>query len=109
MTKRHIIPIIIVIIICLTAAYFKVYRTNSTDICATGTIEVTHSDIVPKVSGYLTDFVLNAGDQVKAGTIAATVSRPELEAQLLRDELALNKADVQLTDLQKGCKKSGIS
>jgi HlyD family secretion protein len=57
---------------------------------------------MPKVNGYLSEFTLQAGDAVQAGQAIARISRPDLEAQVLRDEAALARATAQLLDLEAG-------
>ena len=84
------------------AAGYKLIQPAPAGITATGTIEVTRADIMPKVNGYLTKFTLQAGDTVQAGQEIARISRPDLEAQVLRDEAALAKATAQLRDLESG-------
>jgi HlyD family secretion protein len=71
-------------------------------IIATGTIEVTKVDIAPKLSGYLTELSIRQGDKVNLGQVIARIARVDLEAQALRDEAALQKAEAQLRDLEKG-------
>jgi len=77
-------------------------------ITATGTIEVTRADVMPKINGYLKELKIEAGDTVKAGQVVAHIARPDLEAQLLRDEAALIKAQAQLVDLEKGARSQEV-
>lgn len=72
---------------------------------ATGTIEVTRADAMPKLAGYVTDFQLKAGERVEKGQIIGKVVRTDLEAQLWRDEAALAKAESQLEDLASGARE----
>ncbi|MDU4959427.1 MAG: efflux RND transporter periplasmic adaptor subunit [Sporomusaceae bacterium] len=71
-------------------------------ITATGTVEITRTDIMPKVSGYITGLTLQAGDSIAAGQTIAVIDRPDLTAQVLRDEAALARAEAQLSDLKAG-------
>lgn len=86
----------------LAAAGYKLSRPAETGISATGTVEVTRADIMPKVSGYITEFNLQAGDRVTSGQIVARIDRTDLAAQAVRDEAALARAEAQLKDLEEG-------
>lgn len=107
MNKKLAVGVIILVIIASAAGY-KLYLTKETGITATGTIEVTRADIMPKVNGYMSDLTIQVGDTLSAGQLVAHISRPDLKAQLLRDEAALSKAKVQLTDLEKGARSQEI-
>lgn len=109
MNKARVIMVVVVVILCLAAAGYKLYHRQESGITATGTIEVTHADITPKVGGYLTGLSIQAGDNVKAGQVIVKIARPDLTAQLLRDEAALTKAEVQWRDLQKGSRSQELS
>lgn len=102
MNKRLIIVGVVIFLTLAALAGYKLLAAREDGITATGTIEVTRADVMPKVNGYLTELKIQAGDTVKPGQVIARVSRPDLEAQLLRDEAALVKAKVQLDDLEKG-------
>ncbi len=69
---------------------------------ATGTIEVTRADIMPKANGYLAELTIKAGDRVQAGQKVARIARADWEAQVARDEAALGRAVAQLRDLEAG-------
>ncbi len=101
MNKKIIAGLIIFVLVAAAAAY-KLYGHKEEGITATGTIEVTKADIMPKVSGYMTVLSIDVGYSVKTGQVIARIARPDLDAQLLRDEAALIKAQVQLEDLEKG-------
>lgn len=100
--NRKLIVGLIIIAVLLGAAGYKLFGPQEKGITATGTIEVTKADIMPKVSGYITELSIKAGDKVDKGQIVIKIARPDLEAQVLRDKAALIKAKVQLEDLEKG-------
>ncbi len=104
MNKRLIIVGAVIFLALAALAGYKLYMAREDGITATGTIEVTRADVMPKVNGYLGELKTQAGDTVKAGQTVARIARPDLEAQLLRDESALVKAKVQLDDLEKGAR-----
>lgn len=106
--KKQYIIIAIVLVIILAAAGYKLYHNKEGGITATGTIEVTIADIVPKVNGYLSELDIKAGDNINAGQSIARIKRPDLEAQLLADQASLAKAKVQLTDLEKGARSQEV-
>ncbi|MDR3564326.1 MAG: efflux RND transporter periplasmic adaptor subunit [Negativicutes bacterium] len=101
MNKKVIAGVIILVLVC-GAAIYKVYFTTEAGITATGTVEVTLADVVPKINGYMSELKIEVGDSVKAGQTIARISRPDLDAQAVADESALMKARAQLTDLEKG-------
>lgn len=100
--SRKAVLAVTVLSLFAAAAGYKLIQPAPAGITATGTIEVTRADIMPKVNGYITNFTLQAGDTVQAGQEIARISRPDLEAQALRDEAALAKAVAQLRDLEAG-------
>ena len=108
MNKKLIAGLILFLSLTGFAAY-KLYAVKQDGISATGTVEVTRADITPKVSGYLTDFSLQAGDRLTIKQIIGKISRPDLTAQVLRDEAALAKARTQLTDLEKGSRSQELA
>ena len=109
MNKSKIIALIVVLVITIGAAGYKLYGRQSAGITATGTIEVTRADITSKVSGYITQLKLKEGDMLQVGQVVLHIARPDLKAQLLRDEAALTKAQVQLKDLEKGARSQEVS
>lgn len=107
--KRQFAIALLILLITIAAAGYKLYQTKADGITATGTIEVTIADIVPRLNGYLTELNIAAGDTVQAGQIIAHIKRSDLAAQLLANEAALAKAKVQLTDLEKGARAQEIA
>lgn len=107
MNKRIAVAAAVLLVLAGFAGY-KLYMAREEGLTATGTIEITRADIMPKTNGYLSELQIQVGDTVKAGQQVAHLSRPDLEAQLLRDEAALVKARVQLTDLEKGSRSQEV-
>ena len=105
---RQIAAGAIILLLIGGATAYKLYKPAEKGIIATGTVEVTRADIMPKTSGYLAGFTLEVGDRVTAGQTVATIVRPDLKAQLLRDEAALAKAVAQLKDLEAGSRVQEI-
>jgi HlyD family secretion protein len=108
MNKKIILIVIIFLILAATVGY-KLYLPKEKGITATGTVEVTLADIVPKTNGYMSDLKIQVGDAVQAGQIIVHIRRADLEAQSIADETALAKARVQLTDLEKGPREQEIA
>ncbi|HYH03027.1 MAG TPA: efflux RND transporter periplasmic adaptor subunit [Bacillota bacterium] len=107
MNKRLVVGgIILVVLLGLTG--FKLWLREEPGLTATGTIEITQVDIAPKINGYLSELKVEAGDTVNGGAIIAKVVRADLEAQLLRDEAALARAEAQLDDLKKGSREAEL-
>ncbi|VBB06354.1 rnd efflux pump membrane fusion protein barrel-sandwich domain [Lucifera butyrica] len=101
MNKKLIAGVALFAVLAAASGY-KLFAPKEKGITATGTIEVTRADITAKVSGYIQHMSFQAGDRVKNGQVMLTIDRPDLKAQLLRDEAALAKARAQLDDLVKG-------
>ncbi len=104
MNRKKIIIAAVIFVVLATAAGYKVFRPQEHGITATGTIEITRVDITPKVGGYITEFRIKEGDNLTNGQRVAVISRPDLKAQVLRDEAALEKAIAGLKDLEKGAR-----
>jgi HlyD family secretion protein len=107
MNKKLIVGIFAFVLL-VGATVYKLCFTQKAGITATGTVEVTLADIVPKINGYISELKIEPGDFVKTGQVIARISRPDLEAQLLADKSALVKAKVQLADLEKGSRAQEI-
>ena len=108
MTNKRLIIIGVILICLIGAALYKLYYKPQSGITATGTIEVTLADVVPKVNGYINELKIEVGDSVKAGQLVAHIKRLDLEAQIKADEAALAKAKSQLIDLEKGSRSQEI-
>lgn len=106
--KKQYIAILLILIISLAAAGYKLYLNKEDGITATGTIEITLADIVPKLNGYIEELNIQVGDVVEAGQTVARIKRPDLQAQLLADKAALARAKTQLADLEKGSRNQEI-
>ena len=100
--KKLLTGILIVVITAGAAAGYVFLKPVEKGITATGTIEVTKADIMPKVNGYLSGLKIKAGDTVQIGQQIAKIPRDDLSAQVIRDEAALDKAVAQLRDLESG-------
>ena len=107
MNKKLAVALLLFVALSTAAAY-KLYTKQQHGVWATGTVEVTRADITPKVNGYLRGLDITVGDAVTAGKVIVTVERPDVQAQLLRDQLALEKAVSQLRDLEKGARPQEI-
>lgn len=101
MNKKMGFIVLIVLLVAGVVAY-KLFIKEEKGVTATGTIEVTIADVVPKVNGYMSQLAIDVGDRVQAGQIIAQIKRPDLESQLLADQSALAKASAQMRDLIKG-------
>ena len=107
--SKKLLALIVIIVVLAGFATYKMQSRKASGITATGTVEITRADIAPKVSGYIGALTIKEGDSVTLGQVIARISRPDLEAQKLRDEAALIKAQVQLADLEKGARPQEIN
>jgi HlyD family secretion protein len=106
--NKKIIVIVIFLLASAAVLGYKLHQPKEKGITATGTVEVTLADIIPKTNGYMSQLMIRVGDSVQAGQVVAQIHRADLEAQVLADEAALSKARVQLTDLEKGSREQEI-
>lgn len=102
--KRPLILAAAAILVCGLAFFaWQEYRSQQADAqVLTGTVEATKADITPKTSGYIEELLVKEGDSVTAGTLAAKLSRKDIEAAYLRDQAAYESASMNLTKLQNG-------
>lgn len=108
--KRPFILAAAALLVCGLAFFaWKEYRSQQQEAhILTGTIEATKADITPKTSGYIEVLFVKEGDAVTAGTLAARLSRKDLEAAYLRDQAAYESAAMNLTKLQNGNREEEI-
>lgn len=100
--NKKVLVIALVLLTLVGATGYKLLLKEEKGVTATGTIEVTIADVMPKVSGYMSELTIGVGDKVEAGQVIARIKRPDLEAQLLADQAALAKANALMRDLVKG-------
>lgn len=100
--NKKIVGIILILLVAAAGVGYKVLMKEEKGVTATGTIEVTIADVVPKLNGYMSELTIDVGDQVQVGQVIARIKRPDLESQLLADQSALAKANAQMRDLEKG-------
>lgn len=105
---KKIMGIGIVLLVLAGVSGYKLYLPGEKGITATGTVEVTLADIVPKTNGYMSELSIQVGDTVQADQVIARISRKDLKAQLLADEAALHRAELQLADYEKGARAQEI-
>lgn len=109
MKQKFIAATAILLLAGLSYFAWQEYRNQSAEAALlTGTIEATKADITPKASGYLSALLVKEGDPVRAGDLAARLSRRDLEAAALRDRAAYESAAANLTKLQNGSRVEDI-
>jgi HlyD family secretion protein len=93
--RKKIIPILIVIILLLTAWYlFGQDLFNSGKITATGTIEANTVKITAIIPGELEDVFYNEGDKVKKDDVIGRIKRDDLVAVKDQNDAAVEKAKI---------------
>lgn len=93
--RKKVIPIVIIIILLLTAWYlFGQGLFNSGKITATGTIEANTVKITASIPGELGDIFYNEGDKVKKDDVIGKIKRDDLVAVKDQNEAAVEKAKI---------------
>ncbi|WP_177504854.1 HlyD family secretion protein [Anaerosinus sp.] len=105
--KKVFISIFLIILFCV--AGYKLYKQQEDVLVYTGTVEVTKVDITTKTNGYIDFLQAKEGDTIAKGALVARIDQADSSAQLERDTLALEKAKVQLMDLEKGARIEEIN
>lgn len=105
--KKVFISIFLIILFCV--AGYKLYKQQEDALVYTGTVEVTKVDITTKTNGYIDFLQAKEGDTIAKGALVARIDQADSSAQLERDTLALEKAKVQLMDLEKGARIEEIN
>ena len=78
-------------------------------VTASGTVEIRTVEVASKLGGYLRELRVREGDLLAAGELIGGVDRPDLEAQISRDEASLRRARAHLADLQSGSRPEEIA
>ena len=76
---------------------------------ATGTIEVTETDVAPDLGGRLAVLRAHEGDRVKAGDTLALLTAATMPTDLVRQEAAVRDARAQLKDLAAGARPEELA
>lgn len=105
--KKVFISIFLIILFCV--AGYKLYKQQEDALVYTGTVEVTKVDITTKTNGYIDFLQAKEGDTIAKGALVARIDQADSSVQLERDTLALEKAKVQLMDLEKGARIEEIN
>ncbi len=111
-TLKKIIPLIVIAVAALFAAYTLVLKNNGEDpdkIFASGTIETTDADMSFMVGGILSVRKADEGDRVIRGSIIAQLDKREAEAKLRQAEAAAETAASRLSDLNVGYRAPEIA
>lgn len=107
-------PRLILMVLALCAAlagglYYAATRPTSTQLTATGTIEVTKYDVTPRLAGYIRNLSIQEGDFLHTDEVVCTIERDDLKHQNQGDWQAVAAAQAKLTDLQRGARDQELS
>lgn len=108
MKNYKIAALILAVIVLFVSAGYKLYLQKENEKIYTGTIEVTKTDITPKVSGYLEKINFSEGDTVEKNVQVAKIDDKDYQLQLHHDESALSGAEAVLRDLQRGARQQEL-
>lgn len=93
--RKKIMPILIIIILLITAWYlFGQGLFSSGKITATGTIEAITVKITASIAGELGDIFYNEGDKVKKDDVIGKIKRDDLVAVKDQNDAAVEKAKI---------------
>jgi HlyD family secretion protein len=111
--KRKVIPVVVVLAVAATVAWF-LYRAQQDAepegvLTASGTVEATDAQLGFQAPGRIAEIRVREGDEVAAGDVLARLDRDEMEARRAQAEAAVAAARAQLRDLELGSREEEIA
>ncbi len=106
MSKRRIIPIVVLAVAILAVVGWLVLRPSARAgaIQASGTVEGTEADLGFQAGGRVDSIAFHEGDAVPAGATIATLDAAELRARLGQAQAAEAAAQALLEQLERGAR-----
>ncbi|HEX9106753.1 MAG TPA: efflux RND transporter periplasmic adaptor subunit [Longimicrobiales bacterium] len=107
MSKRRIIPIVVIVVALAVVAGWLVLRPGRGahgQIQASGTVEATEADLGFQVGGRVQDVLYREGDLVPAGAVVARLDAAEATARRDQAQAALSAARALLEQLERGAR-----
>ncbi|MGE5396807.1 MAG: HlyD family secretion protein [Chitinophagales bacterium] len=106
MEAKRIVALAVIIILGLGGywAYDRYSPKDAGVVQATGTIEAKTVELSARTAGVIARVLVDEGDKVKQGQLAAEIQRKDLLAQRENNALGVAKAQAQLEDLVSGAR-----
>ncbi len=107
MSKRRIIPIVVIVVLGLAVGGWLVLRGHGAAdgaIAASGTVEATEADLGFQAGGRVLEVNFHEGDAVPAGAVVARLDAAELQARRDQAVAALSAARALLDQLERGAR-----
>ncbi len=104
MSKRRIIPVVVVVLVLAVVAGWMALRPRGArgQIEASGTVEATEADLGFQVGGRVQEVLFHEGDVVPTGAVLARLDAAEAQARLGQAQAALAAARALLEQLERG-------
>jgi len=107
MSKRRIIPMVVLVVAAATVVGWLVLRPSRGEagaIEASGTVEATEADLGFQAGGRVDRVAFHEGDEVPAGAVVATLDAAELQARLGQVQAGQSAAKALLAQLERGAR-----
>jgi HlyD family secretion protein len=111
MTRRTRIAVAVplVLVVAAVALVLLLRRGPAAEIFASGTVEVTETDLGFQVPGRIDSIAAREGDEVRAGQVLGWLDRTELDARRRAAEGQRAAAAARLTELERGFRTEEIA
>lgn len=103
MSARNRFAVLLVILICISFAYYWFTVDRSNDLVLIGTVDANQVVVSARVSGRIEKLLVEEGTEVKAGDVIAELDTAELQAQerAANDTIESLRHKVQMTEAEE--------
>jgi HlyD family secretion protein len=112
MSKRRIIPVVVVLVVLAVVVGWLVLRPGRSAggrIEASGTVEATEADLGFQAGGRVQDVLFREGDVVPAGAVVARLDAADAQARLGQAQAALAASRAMLEQLERGSRPEELA
>lgn len=111
MTRKHLIPVVLGIVVIGIILYVTVFRDGDdpSRITASGTVEATEAALGFQVPGRIEFVKPREGDRVRAGDTLAAIDRTELLARRSQAVAQLHAAEALLREMETGARSEELA
>jgi HlyD family secretion protein len=111
MTRKQLVPLVLVAAVVAAVAWFLLHRPAAADtgLVSSGTVEATDAALGFQVPGRIARVLVHEGDRVHAGDTLAVLDRTELDARRAQARAALGAVRAQLDQMHNGARPEEIA